>query len=59
VPVPDDLISLRDALRIVTRERDLDPARWIDALSVGDIPTYRVNGRRQVRLSDAKTWFPT
>ena len=58
MPVPDDLISFGDALRIVTNDRGINHDQWIDALSVGDIPTWKVDGRIKVRRSDAETWFP-
>jgi hypothetical protein len=58
VPVPDDLISLREALHIVTRVRGLDHDLWIDALVAGDVRTWRVGAGTRVRRADAESWHP-
>jgi hypothetical protein len=58
MPLPNDLISFTEAMHIVTDDRGLDYDVWIDALSVGDVPHWKVDDRIKVRRSDAETWFP-
>jgi hypothetical protein len=58
VRLPDDLISLREALHIVTRVRGLDHDLWIDALVAGDVRTWKEGERTKVRRSDAESWHP-
>ncbi len=56
--LPEDLVSLAEAMGIATRDRGIDLDVWIDALVEGEVPTWKVGGGTRIRRLDAQTYSP-